>query len=146
MLLDSQLQFSAAQAVTAAAGSTNTIDTNVAGGRDLGTGEPLYIVASVITTLTDGGSNAGTVVALEGDSTTTFTPDGTENLFTFAQAAVAGTIKIARLQPGSAPLAYRYLRLKFTPTTADLTGGTISAWMTNRIDKWKAYADNITIS
>lgn len=146
MLLDKQNQFSDAQAVTAAAGSTHTIDTGVSGGRDLGTGEPLYIVCSVITVLTDGGSNTGTTVALEGDSTTSFTPDGTVDLFTFAQAAAAGTTKIARLNPGSAPLAYQYLRLKYTPAGANLTGGTFSAWLTQNIQKWAAYADAITIS
>lgn len=146
MITDLENQFSASQAVTAAAGSTNTYDQGVAGGNALGTGENLYVVCAVITALTDGGSNAGTVVALEGDSTTSFTPDGTVDLFTFAQAAAAGTIKIKRLSPDDAPLAYRYLRLKYTPTTANLTGGAFSAWITNNIQKWTAYADNITIS
>lgn len=146
MLLDKQNQFSDAQAVTSAAGSTNTIDTGVSGGRGLGVGEPLYIVVAVVTALTDGGSNTGTTVALEGDSTTTFTPDGTMDLFTFSQAAAAGTVKIKRLSPGDAPLAYQYLRLKYTPAGASLTGGAFSAWLTNNIQSWTAYADNITIS
>lgn len=146
MYCDALLQFSAAQAVTSAAGSTNTYDSGLAGGRDLGTGEPLYVVVVVKTALTDGGSNAGTVVALEGDSTTTFTPDGTRNLFTFAQAAAAGTVKYAQLQPGGAPESYRYMRLKYTPTTADLTGGTFDAYLVKDIQQFVAYADGVTIS
>ncbi len=146
MIVDAQLRFSNAQAVTAAAGSTEYIDQGVAGGNDLGTGEPLYIVVVVSTLLADAGSNTGTVVALEGDSTTSFTPDGTRDLFTFAQAAAAGTVKYARLQPGGAPEAYRYLRLKYTPAGANLTGGAFSAFLTHDIQKFVAYADAVNIA
>lgn len=146
MYQDSALTLSLAQAVTSAAGSTDYYDQGVAGGRDLGTGEPLYVVVVVATALTDGGTNAGTVVALEGDSSTSFTPDGTRNLFTFAQAEAAGVVKYARLQPGGAPEAFRYLRLKFTPTTADLTGGTFTAFITSDIQKYVSYAKGYTIS
>lgn len=144
MLIDNQNMFSNAQAVTAAAGSTNTIDLGAV--RNLGVGEALYIVCQVSTLLADAGSNTGTTVALEGDSTESFTPDGTVDLFTFAQAAAAGTTKIARLSPGIAPLSYRYIRLKFTPAGANLTAGAFSAWITNNIDAWQAYAKNYTIS
>lgn len=145
MILDAELQFSDAQAVTSAAGSTNTIDLKLAS-RDIGTGTDLYIVVAVVTTLTDAGSNAGTVVALEGDSTTTFSPDATRDLFTFAQGATAGTVKYARLQPGGGPEQYQYIRLKYTPTTANLTGGAFDAYLTTNIQKWQTFADNITIS
>ncbi len=145
MYVDAQLLFSDAQAVTAAAGSTNTIDLTTAG-RELGTGEELYIVVVVDTILADAGSNTGTVVALEGDSTTSFTPDGTRDLFTFAQAAAAGTVKFARLQPGGAPEAYQYIRLKYTPSGANLTGGTFTAFITHDIAKYTSYAKNYTIS
>lgn len=144
MYVDSQLQFSSAQAVTSAAGSTNTVDLSAV--RDIGTGRPIHILVAIITTLTHGGSNTGVTVALEGDSTTSFTPDGTFTLFTIAAAAAAGTVYIATLDPGSAPLAYQYLRLKYTPTGADLTGGTISAFVALDIQKYTSYADAITIS
>ncbi len=114
--------------------------------RDIGTGEELYIVVAVVTALTDGGSNTGTVVALEGDSTTSFSPDGTRDLFTFAQAAAAGTVKFARLQPGGAPEQYQYLRLKYTPAGANLTGGAFDAFLTKDIAKYTSYAKNYTIS
>lgn len=144
MILDAQLQFSDAQAVTAAAGSTNTIDLGAV--RDIGTGQDLYIVVSVATTLTDGGSNTGTSVALEGDSTTTFTPDATQTLFSFPQAAEAGTVRYAKLDPGSAPLQYRYIRLYYTPSGANLTGGAFDAFLTNNIEKYVSYADGFKIS
>ena len=144
MILDAELEFSNAQAITAAAASTNYVDLGAV--RDIGTGEDLYVVVSVQTALTDGGSNTGTDVILYGDSTTTFTPDGSQTLFTFAQAAAAGVTKYAKLDPGSAPLQYRYVELYYSPTGANLTAGKFDAYLTKDISKWLAYADNITIS
>jgi hypothetical protein len=144
MILDAQLMLSDAQAVTAAAGSTNTIDLSTV--RDIGSGEPLYLVVSVQTALTDGGSNTGTTVALQGDSTTTFTPDGTFTIGSFPQAAAAGTTIIHKLNPGSAPLQFQYIRLLYTPTGANLTGGAFDAFITKDISRYVAYANNYTIS
>ncbi|WP_367980151.1 Bbp16 family capsid cement protein, partial [Burkholderia cepacia] len=64
-------------------------------------------------------------MALEGDSTDSFTPDSTFNLFTFPAASAIGTKLFAKL-----PVEYanmRYLRLKYTPTGGNLTAGTFSA-------------------
>lgn len=144
MYVDAQLLFSDAQAVTAAAASTNYIDLGAV--RDIGTGEPLYLVCVCDVAMTDSGSDSTLAVAIEGDSTTTFTPDATETMFTFSAASAAGTVKIARLDPGSAPLQYQYIQLKYTPASGDLTTGSFTAFLTNNIQKWTAYADNITIS
>lgn len=144
MILDAQLQFSDAQAVTSAAASTNYVDLGAV--RDIGTGEDLYIVVSVQTTLTDGGSNTGTDVYLYGDSTTTFTPDGSQLLFSFGDGDVAGTVKYAKLDPGSAPLQYQYIELYYDPQGANLTGGKFDAFLTKDIQKYVSYADGITIS
>lgn len=146
MIIDAEARFSNAQAVTSAAGSDNTYDQGVAGGRGLGVGEDIYLVVQVHTTLGDGGANTGTAVALEGDSTESFTPDGTDTLFTFAKDAVAGTTKIAKLSPYMAALAYRYLRLKYTPAGANLTSGKFNAFLTKDISAFAAYADAIIIS
>lgn len=146
MYVDKENMFSQAQAVTAAAGSTHTINQGVVGGLNLGVGGDLYIVVVVTTALTDGGSNTSTVVALEGDSTTSFSPDATRDLFSFAQAAAAGTMKFARFQPDGGPEALQYLRLKYTPAGADLTGGAFSAFLTHDIQAAKNYAKGYTIS
>lgn len=142
MNIDANLLFSDAQAVTAAAGSDNTIDSGVSGGRDLGTGEPLYVVVTV-----DVAPDADktVTVALEGDSTTTFSPDATDTLFVMPAATAAGRVFVARLDPGMAALQYRYNRLKYTPSSA-LSTGTFTAFLTHNIDKWKATADNVTIA
>lgn len=145
MRVDSQLLFSDAQAVTSAAGSTNTIDLSAV--RDIGTGRTLYLVVCIVTTLTHGGSNTSLAIAIEGDSTTTFTPDGTQTVLTILAASyTAGGVFIVALDPGAAPLQYQYIRLKYTPAGADLTGGTIDAFLTADVHKWSAYADAITIS
>ena len=144
MILDAQLEFSSAQAITAAAGSTNTVDLSAV--RDIGTGADLYLVVNVTTAFTDTGSNSTLTVAIEGDSTTSFTPDGTEDQFTIPALAAAGAVYISKLNPGSAPLQYRYIRLKYTPNNGDLSAGAVSAHLVNDVTKFVAYAKGYTIS
>lgn len=144
MFMDSQNLFSDAQAITAAAGSTNTIDLGAV--RDIGTGQPLYVVVSVDVAFTDSGSNSTLTVALEGDSTTTITPDGTHNLFTIPALAAAGAVYYAPIPPGSAPANYQYIRLLYTPNNGDLTTGTVTAFLTTDIQKYVSYADAVTVS
>ena len=102
MYVDAQLLFSDAQAVTSAAGSTNTIDLGAV--RDIGTGKTLYVVVTVDVAMTDASSDSTVTVALEGDSTTSFTPDGTATLFTIPAVSAAGAIfncQRARNRPGA---------------------------------------------
>lgn len=142
MYVDALLLFSDAQAVTAAAASTSHIDLGAV--RNMGVGEELYVVVSCDVAMTDSGSDSTLAVALEGDSTTTFTPDYTRTLFTFSALSAAGTVKIAKLSPGDANL--RYLQLKYTPAGGDLTTGSFTAFITKNIDAYTSYADAITIS
>lgn len=142
MYVDALLLFSDAQAVTATAASTSSIDLSAV--RDVGTGEDLYVVVSCDIAMTDASSDSTLAVAIEGDSTTTFTPDYTRTLFTFSALSAAGTVKIAKLSPGDVNL--RYLQLKYTPASGDLTTGSFTAFITSQVDKWTAYADGITIS
>lgn len=144
MFLDAQLLFSDAQAITAAAGSTNTVDLSAV--RDIGTGQDLYVQVSVDVAFTDSGSNSTLTVAIEGDSTTSFTPDGTQDLFTIPALAAAGDKFYAKLSPGSAPLQYQYVRLKFTPNNGDLTTGSVTASLVLDIDKPKIFAKGYVIS
>lgn len=144
MYLDAHNQFSDEQAITAAADSTNIIDLGI--NRDIGTGEPLYLVVVVDIALTDAGDDSVITVALQGDSTSTITPDGTEDVITIPALTAAGKIFFARLAPGSAPLQYQYINIKYSPSNGSLTTGSFTSFLTHDIDKWKAYADNITIS
>lgn len=143
MIFDVQNEFSAAQAVTAAAASTNYIDLGAV--RDLGLGENLYVVLNVDVALTDSGSDSTVTVDLQGDSTTTFTPDGTQTLFTVAAVAAIGTQYIARVQPGFAG-NYRYIQLYFTPNNGNLTTGSFTAFLCHGVQKATSYPNNSTIS
>ena len=143
MYVDALLLFSDAQALTAAAASTSSVDLGAV--RNLGVGEPLYVVLVVDTALTDTGSNSTVTVDLQGDSTTTFTPDGTQTLFTIAATAAAGTTYIARVSPGLAA-NYRYLQLYYTMNNGDLSAGAVTTFLTHDVQAFTAYADGITIS
>ncbi len=142
MYVDALLLFSDAQAITATAASTSSIDLSAV--RNAGVGEDLYVVVTCDVAMTDGSSDSTLAVAIEGDSTTTFTPDYTRTLFTFSALSAAGTVKIAKLSPGDVNL--RYLQLMYTPADGNLTTGSFTAFITSQVDKWTAYADAITIS
>lgn len=143
MIFDAQNLFSDAQAITAAAGSTNIIDLGAA--RNIGVGENLFIVVTIDTAFTDSGSNSTLSVDLEGDSTDTFTPDGTQPLFIIPALAAAGGVYIGRIIPDFAA-QYRYIRLKFTPNNGDLSTGALTAFIAKDVQKYVSYADGITIS
>lgn len=144
MYLDKQNLFSDAQAITSAAGSTNTIDLGAV--RDIGTGEDLYVFVSVDVAFTDSGSDSTLTVTLQGDSTDTITPDGAQDLFTIPALAARGDIFFARLNPGSAPLQYRYIRLLYTPNNGNLTTGTVTAGLVKDIAKFKSYARGYVVA
>lgn len=144
MYVDSQLLFCDALAITSAVGSTNTIDLSAV--RDIGSGRALFLVVTVDIVMTDGSSNSTLTVALEGDSTTTITPDATANVLTIPALSAAGAIFVVALSPTLAPLQYRYIRLLFTPNTGDLTTGSFTAFLALDVQNYVSYADNITIS
>lgn len=142
MQQDALLTFSQAQAVTADVASTSYLDLKAV--RNAGVGTQLFVVCVCTVAMTDGASNSTCTVALEGDSTTTFTPDYTRNLFTFAALSPAGTVKYSALGPSD--LNLQYAQLKYTMANGDLTTGSFTAFITKDIQQYTAYADNITIS
>ena len=143
MIHDAQNLFSDAQAITAAAASTNYINFGVA--RNIGVGENLYVVVTVDVAFTDASSDSTLTVALEGDSTTSFTPDGTQQLFIIPALAAAGAVYIARISPDYAS-NYQYIQLKYTPNTGNLTTGTVTAFIAKDVQAYSSYAKGYTIS
>lgn len=143
MIMDNLLLFSDAQAITAAAGSDNTVDLGIA--RDIGTGENLWVALTVDVAFTDSSSDSTLTVALEGDSTTSFTPDGTQTLFTIPALAAIGDKFYARINPDFAA-NYRYVRLKYTPNNGNLSAGSVTASIVKDIAKFVPYAKGYTIS
>lgn len=145
MYVDSQLLFSDAQAVTAAADSTNIVDLGAAG-RDIGTGEGLTICVVIDVAMTDAGSDSAITVALQGDSTSTITPDATVNLGVIPAVSAAGARFYFPLAPGSAPLALQYINLKYTPSNGSLSTGSFTSFLAKDIQKENVFPDAITIS
>jgi hypothetical protein len=142
MYVDALLLFSDAQAVTAAAASTNYLDQKSA--RDLGVGKPLYIVIVCDVAMTDDSSNSTLTVALQGDSSTTFTPDGSQTLVTIPALTAIGTRFVIPIAPEMTK--FQYLQLYYTPNNGNLSTGSFTAFITDTPQLEAVYADNITIS
>ncbi len=142
MLMDALLLFSNAQAITANAASTSHIDLSQA--RSIGTGMNLYVVTVITTALADSGSNSTVTVDLQYDSTTTFTPDQSQTLYSLGAVAAAGTIYAARIAPEVTN--YRYVQLYYTMVNGDLSSGNVTSFITTGIHKYTNYADALVIT
>jgi len=145
MYVDTNLRFSNAQAITAAARSTNQYNQGMAN-RDPGTGKPLYVVVVVTTAFTDAGSDSTLDVSLGGDTTSTMTPDAERKLFTIPALAAVGDTFIAPLHPKGDVEQYQYLDLGYSPNNGNLTTGAVTAFITEDVQAWAAKAKNYTIS
>lgn len=143
MILDAQLKFSDAQAVTAAAASTNLVDLSAV--REIGNGRPLHIRLNVDTALTDSGSDSTVSVALQTDDNESFSSaTSAATMFTVAAAAAAGTEYFYKI-PDSLPFE-RYIRLYYTPNNGNLTTGAFTAHILLDVQAQYIYADGFTIS
>jgi len=144
MLLDAENLFSDAQAVTAAAASTNIIDLGAA--RNIGVGEELYVVVQCDVAMTDASSDSTLAVTIETDTVENFgSPTlAVQTVGTFPAVSAIGTRLVAKIQPVTT--SERYMRLYYTPASGNLSTGSFTAFLTKNIDAYTAYADNITIS
>lgn len=146
MIFDKQTLFSDAQAITASAGSTNTIDLGATGtvygnsvalSRDIGPGKEIPILVQVVTAFDSVADDETLTVALQLDTTDTITPDKTITLGTLtnAQLKVAGTRIPFRVVPDGVNL--RYARLYYTVagsgnfTAGKITAGIVAGVQTN---------------
>lgn len=143
MYVDNFLLFSDAQAVTATAASTNIV--NLGAARDIGVGQELFVAVTVDVAMTDSGSDSTLAVSLEGDSSSTITPDATQALFTIPALAAAGSKYYARINPDFAA-AYQYLQLRYTPAGGNLTTGSFTASIVVGIDKVTNFPKGYVIS
>ena len=142
MIIDAQNYFSTAQAVTSTAISENIIDLGVA--RDMGAGQPVWIVCQVTTAIAT--ESSGTVVVTvvnhssepsSGQGTTIMT------LGTFtAGSADAGAKLQAILPPCATDL--QYLAVQYT--VSGVSAGAVDCFLTPTPDNPKFYPDAVTIS
>lgn len=152
MIRDNQLVFSEGQAITAAADSTNVIDTSII--RDLGTGGELFLVICVLVAFTAGGITL--TVTLKGDTTAAFPSAKTQDLMILPALTAAGAIYYAGLSSvgmsgnvlnsTGQPLSQRFLKLTYTPNGGNLTTGTITAFLCNGIQQVNMYASGFVAS
>lgn len=137
MFLDKHLEFSDKQTIATAV-STNVIDLtpSKSAARDVGVGEPLYLVMYTPTAIT--GTAPTLTVAVQTDDAEAF-PSAKVLATTAAltpEDFAAGPVVIA-LPAG----AEKYLRLSYTAGGTVATG-TISASLSLDAQRWRAYARN----
>lgn len=146
MRRDAQTYVSEAQAVTAAAFSTNWIDKGALAAQFQTAAKPLIAHTIVTTALTDGGSNTGTDVFLaqadDGSGTNAATVGNA--MYTFAAAAAVGTHKKAMVPIDT--LSKEAVGVKYVPNGANLTGGAFTTWFTNQRELTTLQAASFTVS
>lgn len=148
MYVDSKNEFSDAQAVTSTAISSNVIDLGATNSvKDIGLGEPLWLIVLTNTLATDSGSDATLTVTLESATDAGLTSGAvvhhTTGALPFATFSPAGSVLVAIRLPSAD--YKRYLGIRYTVASGPLTAGKFDAFLTHDIQKWKAYADNVTI-
>lgn len=115
----------------------------VTGGRDIGTGEDVYVIIQVDTTATSGGSATGQF-HLASDAQAAIAVDGTATYHLSTAAIAVATlvagyeILCARLPSGSYE---RYLGILQTTAVAAFTAGKINAFLTKTPNKYRSYPD-----
>lgn len=158
MLVDSTTEFASATSVAAAAGTAligNQIPLSVA--RDIGEGQPIYLVIRPTTEIITGG-NAGTVqFVLASDATAAIAIDGSASVHFTSKAFVTdGTdandaeLKVNAARPivmVAVPMegvAYEaFLGILCITATTTTTAGAIDAFLTPYPGKHQVYADGI---
>jgi len=145
MYVDSQTQFSNAQAITASAESENVMDLRPGAESRIGTGENLYIHINVDVAFADAGSDSTVTVTLESDDAEAF-PSATtrQTIGTFGALSAIGARLIAKIAPEI--LTEAFVRLQYTVANGNLSTGSVTAFVTTGIDAFTAYPSGFTIS
>jgi hypothetical protein len=144
MILDKRNEFCDAVALNTGAAGTyllgDQIDLGVA--RDMGNGEPMYLVITVDTLPTSGGAATAQFTLASDDTAAISTTTSTVHLQTkaFAISEMAAGQMLAAIALPMEGVAYeRYLGVLQTTGTAAFTGGKINAFLTHDVAKWKSY-------
>ena len=146
MILDERNEFADATALdTSGTGRVlvgDVMDLGAAS-RDIGLGEPLYLVIQVDTAVTSGGS-ATVSFELASDAQAAIATDGSATVH-YASPAIAKATLVAKYLVCAIPLPMgtyeRYLGILQNVGTAALTAGKINAFLTKDVTKWLAYPD-----
>lgn len=147
MLIDHELLFSDAQAITATANSTNVVDLGpLSGGnlgRDIASGEEMYIFAQVGTTFTAGGAATLTPSLVTDDNSALSSPTTLRTYDLIAVATLAAGYQLFLALPINAAFE-RYIALTYTVATGPMTAGTITAGLIKGLQQRKLYPSILT--
>jgi hypothetical protein len=145
MILDKRNEFCDAVALNTGGAGTylvgDQIDLGVA--RDMGNGEPMYLVITVDTLPTSAGA-ATAQFQLASDASASIATNGTATVhletkaFAISEMA-AGTMLAAIALPLEGVAYERYLGILQVTGTAAFTAGKINAFLTHDVAKWKSY-------
>lgn len=135
MILDKQLMFSEAQAVTATALSTNTVDLGAVGTQgnggtpiyDIGRGGPVRVVAQVVTAFTAAGAATMVAELVMADNAALST-----NLTVLSSTAAIPVATLTagyKFQLGTIPagVTKRYFGMRYTVATGPMTAGAVTS-------------------
>lgn len=145
MIIDARNEFCDATALnTGAAGDYvigNVMDLTVA--RDIGNGQPLYLVATVDTAATSGGAATLQLSLATDDNASLASPTKLMSTQAIAVASLtAGRTIVVAAIPSSANFE-RYVGIVQTTGVAAFTAGKVNAFLTADPAGWKAYNDGI---
>lgn len=150
MWLDERLEFADATSVGTPNNSTvligDVIDLTVA--RDIGAGQPIYMVVQVTTAVTSGGS-ATVQFSLASDAAAAIATDGTQTIHFLSDAYPVADLTAGAVFAFPLPLGYddvadyeRYIGFQIVETAGQaLTAGNVNAFLTQEPKSWKSYAD-----
>jgi NAD(P)-dependent dehydrogenase (short-subunit alcohol dehydrogenase family) len=145
MILDSQLLLSDAQAITADAVSTNTVDTGAAG-NDISIGEQLVVAIQVdVTADFTTGDEVYVFEAIQSAAANLGSPDILVSRAILASDLTAGSIHYLPIPAGSKTKRYLGLNYNVGGTTPSITC-TAFIQPANQVQAFKPYADGFTIS
>ena len=148
MLLDALLQLSNAQAVTATAVSTNTIDLSQS--RDIGPGENLHVVIAVDTAATAAGAATVTFQIISSAAANLSSPTvlAQTDAIPKTDLLVGRKPIVIDLSPAvllAQPIGQRYLGIQYTVGTGPLTAGAFTAYLSNSEGVSANYPSGFTV-
>lgn len=150
MAVDALLQLSAAQAVTASAVSTNTLDLSQV--RDLGAGGDLYVNFTVDTTVTAAGAATVTFQLISSASASLTSPTVLAQTDAIGKAELTAgrrpiSLEIPPSQLAAQPIGQRYFGVQYTVGTGPLTAGAFTAYVDiAKADAPKYYPSGFTVA
>jgi hypothetical protein len=146
MIFDKRNEFCDAVALNTGAAGTyllgDQIDLGVA--RDMGNGEPMYLVITVDTLPTSAASTATAQFTLASDATASIATDGSATVHLLTKAFAisemgAGKVLAVIALPMEGVAYERYLGVLQTTGTQAFTAGKINAFLTHDVAKWVSY-------